>query len=81
MKKINKLCLITLILTFLIGFFAPIISNINIDVYASELTSNTASGSVDDGGKLAVITWKEWIFVTKSHDQAQYVGGDVGRYV
>ena len=40
MKKINKLCLITLILTFLIGFFAPIISNINIDVYASEYTAN-----------------------------------------
>ena len=48
---------------------------------SATLTSNTASGSVDDGGKLAVITWKEWIFVTKSHDQAQYVGGNVGRTI
>ena len=46
-------------------------------------TSNTAKGTVDDSG-LTVITWTEgwWIFGSEhSWDQAQYVGGNVGRTI
>ena len=46
--------------------------------------SNTANGETGTGNGLQVVTWHEgwWIFGSDhSWDQAQYVGGNIGRYV
>ena len=46
--------------------------------------SNTANGETGTGNGLQVITWTTgilWWKQTHTWDQAQYVGGNVGRYV
>ncbi len=59
---------------------APGISQITGTLESGSVNSNTCNGMVDNY-TLRVITWKEWIFITKTHDQAKYVNftGEIGK--
>ena len=51
---------------------------------SASIYENTANGTISQGNGLNVVTWTEgwWIFgKTYTWNQAQYLGGTVGRYV